>query len=261
MSKINILIFLGLFSTLGITCHASDSEKEQRWESQIVGSLAVGEPVKLKTDKGEFLALYTPSSKSVQGAAIILHGMGAHPAWPEVVEPLRTQLPDHGWHTLSLQMPILANAAAAEDYIPLLNEVAPRINAGVAYLKQKGIKHIVIIAHSLGAAMASSYLADKPDPLIHAFVGIGMGKIEGDPRLDNAVALSKIKLPVLDLYGSQDLAPVLDNAKARADAAAKAGNKHYTQFSVAGADHFFTQMDDELVKRVRGWLSKHAAGK
>ncbi len=260
-SLIHLGFFTCLLTPLGIAA-ASDLEKEKRWEAQIVDNLLVGEAVKLKTATGEFLGIYAPSvSKKIHGGAIVVHGIGVHPAWPEVIEPLRTHLPEHGWHTLSIQMPILGNDAKPEDYAPLFNEVAPRINAAVALLKQKGVKNIVIVAHSLGAAMSSAYLADKPDPAIRAFVGIGMGKVAGDPRMDNAIALSKITIPVLDLYGSLDLQAVLDNAKARATAASRAGNKQYTQFKLSGADHFFNQMDDELTKRVRGWLEKNASGK
>lgn len=262
MNKHNYMIRSLLFSLLVLDAPgllASDMEKEKRWEAQIVDNLLTGEAVKLKAGAIEILGLYTPSAgKQVLGGAIVLHGIGAHPAWPEVIEPLRTQLPEHGWHTLSLQLPILPNDAKAEDYAPLFGEVAPRINAGITYLKQKGIKNIVIVAHSLGAAMSSAYLADKPDPAIHAFVGIGMGAVPGDPRMDNAISLGKIKVPVLDIFGSMDLQPVIENARARSDAAKKAGNKNFTQTKVAGADHFFNQMDDELVKRVRGWLARNA---
>lgn len=259
------LIRLGFFSCLLVAnsmTAASDLEKEKRWEVQIVDVLLVGESVKLKTPTGEFLGIYAPSvSKQIHGGAIIVHGMGAHPAWPDVIDPLRAYLPEYGWHTLSIQMPILGNDAKAEEYASLFNEVAPRINAAVALLKEKGLKNIVLVAHSMGATMSTAYLADKPDPAIRAFVGIGMGKIAGDPRMDNAVALSKIKIPVYDLYGSLDLPAVLANAKARVAAANKAGNKRYTQFMASGADHFFNQMEDELTKRVRGWLEKNALAK
>ena len=265
MHSASSLIQLGFYTCLlamGAAHAASDVEKEKRWEAQIVDNLLVGEAVKLKVATGEFLGIYTASSsKTIHGAAIVIHGIGAHPAWPEVIDTIRSHLPEHGWHTLSIQMPILGNDAKSEDYVPLLNEVAPRMNAAVALLKQKGVKNIVLVAHSLGATMSSAYLADKPDPAIRAFVGIGMGKAAGDPRMDNAVALSKIKIPVLDIYGSLDLQAVTENAKARAAASNKAGNEHYTQFQVSGADHFFNQMDQELIKRVRGWLEKNAPGK
>jgi len=240
---------------------ASDLAKEKRWEAQIVDALIVGEAVKLKAGKTEFLSIFAEhATEKAMGGAIVLHGIGAHPAWPEVIQPLRTQLPDHGWATLSLQMPILPNEAKSEDYAPLFAEVRPRIQAGIDHLKGLGIQNIVIVAHSLGASMASYYLSDKPDPGVTAFVGIGMSRNKADPRMDNTVSLRQITLPVLDIYGSRDLPGVLSSAKARKTAATKAKNKNYSQLKIEGADHFFNNADALLVKRVRGWLAKNAAG-
>lgn len=249
-----------LYPALAVAA-ASDQAKEQRWEAQIVDALIVGEPVKLKAGKVEFLGIFAENAtEEAMGGAIILHGIGAHPAWPEVIQPLRTGLPDYGWATLSLQMPILANDAAGEDYAPLFPEVGPRIQAGVDYLKKRGIRNIVIVAHSMGTAMASYYLSQKPDPSVTAYVAIGMNALKSDPRMDNTVSLRKITLPILDIYGSRDLPGVMASAKARRTAAAKAGNKRYTQIQIEGADHFFNNMDSLLVKRVRGWMANNAAG-
>ena len=243
------------------TSQASDLEKEKRWEAQIVDALIVGDAVKLKADKTEFLAIFAEhNTDKAMGGALILHGIGVHPAWPEVIQPLRTNLPDHGWATLSLQMPILPNEAKSEDYVPLFKEVSPRIQAGVDYLKKQGLQNIVIVAHSLGASMATYYLSQKPDMAIRAFVGVGMSQHTWQPGMDTTAALRKIRLPILDMYGSRDLPEVMSSAKARTNAATRAGNKQYTQVKIEDADHFFNNMDAVLVKRVRGWLAKHAAG-
>jgi len=256
--RASFFLFALLFS---LYTHASDMDKEKRWEAQIVDALIIGEAVKLKAGNIEFLGIFAEhATEKAMGGAIILHGIGAHPAWPEVIQPLRTQLPDHGWATLSLQMPILPNEAKGADYAPLFDEVRPRLQAGIDHLKQMGMQNIVIVAHSLGAAMATYYLSDKPDPAITAFVGIGMGQNEGDKKMDNAVSLRTISLPVLDIFGSRDLPTVLASEKARSTAATKAGNKNYTQLKIEGADHFFNNMDIVLVKRVRGWLAKNAEG-
>ena len=82
------------------------------------------------------------------------------------------ELPAQGWSTLSVQLPILGNDAEGKDYLPLMDEVAPRLDAAVAWLRGKGYADIVIVAHSLGAAMASDYLAGG-DRGVSAFVGIG----------------------------------------------------------------------------------------
>lgn len=253
------LIFL-LITGTSLAASKSDLAKEKRWEEQIVPSLLVGEPVKLKAGDVEFLAIYAENTaEKAFGGVIVIHGIGAHPAWPDIIDPVRMALPEHGWSTLSLQMPILANEAEAKDYVPLMEEVPGRIQAGVDFFKAKGIKNIVIIAHSLGATMANHYLANKPDASVHGYVAIGMSNPFAD-KYDNIAALAKIKIPMLDLYGSQDLDGVLSTAQARAASAHKA-NKHYTQAKVEGANHFFNNLQDDLIKRVRGWLTKNAEGK
>lgn len=252
------LIFL-LLAGPSLAATKSDTAKEKRWEEQIVPDLMVGKAVKLKAADVQFLGLYSQNTdKHMFGGVILIHGIGAHPAWPDIIEPLRTSLPDHGWSTLSLQMPILGNEANAQDYLPLMPEVPRRIQAGVDYLKSKGVKNIVIIAHSMGTTMANVYLKNKPDPAVHAYVAIGMSN-PFPTHYDNAAALAKITMPMLDLYGSEDLEGVLAFAKTRAASARKV-NRHYTQLMVKGANHFFTDMQEELIKVVRDWLLKNASG-
>jgi len=253
------LIFF-LITGTGLAASKSDLAKEKRWEEQIVPSLLVGEPIKLKAGDVEFLGIYAENTgEKAFGGAIVIHGIGAHPAWPDIIDPVRMALPEHGWSTLSLQMPILANEATGKDYVPLMDEVPGRIQAGVDFLKGKGIKNIVIIAHSLGASMSNYYLANKPDASVHGYIAIGLSNPLSE-KFDTVATLAKIKIPMLDLYGSQDLDGVLGTAAARAASARKA-NKHYTQVKVEGANHFFNNLQDDLIKRVRGWLSKNAEGK
>ena len=255
------LLIVGL-SLLFATSYASDTEKEKRWADQIVDSIMVGEAKWLNAGKNKILSIYTENTtEKAIGGAIILHGSGVHPNWDQVVRPLRSQLPDHGWLTLSLQLPVLANEAEYKDYIPLFKEVAPRIKAGIAFLKTKGIKNIVIVAHSLGSSMAAHYLANKPDPAIRAFVAIGVsGNMYKQDKIGYLTSLKTIKVPVLDIFGSHDLTPVLQSEKSKAKVARKAGNKNYSQVKIAGANHFFDNKDDALVRRIRGWLNKNAAG-
>jgi pimeloyl-ACP methyl ester carboxylesterase len=260
-AKYKTLLFIG-FYLLFSTSQASDMKKEKRWADQIVDSIMVGDAEWLKVGKDKILSIYTENTtEKATGGAIILHGSGVHPNWDQVIRPLRSQLPDHGWSTLSIQLPVLGNEAQYQDYIPLFKEVAPRIKAGVAFLKSKGISNITIVAHSLGSSMAAYYLANKPDPSIRAFVAIGVsGNMHQDEKENYLASLKTIKMPVLDIYGDSDLAPVLKSAKAKANVARKAGNKSYTQVKIPGANHFFDNQEETLVKRVRGWLTKNAAG-
>ena len=250
-----VLVALGYLSAAEIA-FASNLAKEKRWADQIVDSLIDGEAVWLKADRQPFLAIYTEASEGEPlGGAIILHGIGIHPDWPQVVHPLRVRLPEHGWSTLSLQMPILPNEAKNEEYAPLFDEVAPRIEAGVQFLKAQGIKELAIVAHSMGATMASYYLTGN-EREVNGFVAIGMSAGSKDPRMDNNASFRRISISMLDLYGSLDLDGVIRASSARASIAQKKGNKAYKQIRVEGADHFFEGKEDELVDVVRDWLAE-----
>ncbi len=249
----------GLVALLGLavagTTAASDIDKEKRWAEQLQDQLVVGEPVRLTAEQQDFFALYTPAVGKVQrGGVILLHGLGAHPDWPDVISPLRKNLPDTGWSTLSIQLPIRPNEADFADYPPLFPEANVRISAAIRYLKKQGLSNIVLVGHSLGAAMGAYFLAQKaPDSeAVRAFVGIGMGHAPGTVA-HTPDSLAKMTLPVLDLYGTQDLRGVLGSTKARA--ASQADNAGYRQLAIAGADHFFRGLEATLVKRVSSWLN------
>jgi len=260
----------GLMALLGLAVAsgtlASDIDKERRWAEQLQDQLVVGEPLQLTTTsqpsagQQAFFALYTPAVGKLQrGGVILLHGLGAHPDWPDAISPLRKNLPETGWTTLSIQLPIRPNEADFADYPPLFPAANARISAAIRYLQKQGLSNIVLVGHSLGAAMGAHFLAQKApgSEIIRAFVGISM------TPAPNTVAhtpdtLAKIELPVLDLYGTQDLRGVLGSSKARA--ASQVNNAGYRQLVIAGADHFFRGLDATLVKRVSSWLSRNAPG-
>ncbi|MBU1190432.1 MAG: alpha/beta hydrolase family protein [Gammaproteobacteria bacterium] len=259
MFRLKLLSLLVFFLAIANTtlALASDTDKEKRWADQTVDSLLVGEAEWLEAEGQKFLGIYTEElSGTPKGGVIILHGIGVHPNWEDVIYPLRTELPNYGWATLSIQMPILANEAELKDYIPLIKEAAPRIKAAQAFLKSKDVTPVVLIAHSLGATMASATLAETGDMGFIGFAAIGMSSSDLDPQLDTTAQIAKLKLPILDLYGSRDLDTVLASATPRAAAARKVDNDKYRQLEIEGADHFFVGLEDELVTRVRGWLEQ-----
>jgi len=248
----SLLRFLGLPAAIAAclltgASYASDTAKEKRWAGQIVDALMDGEAEYLKAGDQEFLAIYTEAADSpAKGAMIIMHGIGVHPDWPQLISALRTGLPERGWATLSLQMPILPNDATTQDYLPLMDEVAPRVDAGIAFVKAQGIDDIVLVGHSLGSAMGQKYLEEKPGA-VKGLVVIGM---EVNSSLKPAVSLASVTVPVLDIYGSEDDPEALEPAPKRA-AAAKGDN--YTQKQVEGANHFFDGKETVLIETVDVW--------
>ena len=62
---------------------------------------------------------------------------------------------ERGWHTLSIQMPILKNEAEARDYFKIYPEAGPRLEAAEKFLEDKGIKTWVYVGHSAGSQMTA----------------------------------------------------------------------------------------------------------
>jgi len=247
-------LFLLTLLLLSFNIHASDLQKEKRWADQVVDAIIDGDAVWLNDGSNDFLGIYTEAEEDKGRAVIVMHGTGIHPDWQQVVQPLRVGLTEHNWNTLSIQMPILANEAEYPDYAPLYDEVAPRIDAAIKYLKENGSKDIVLIGHSQGSAMTAYYLS-KSKPDIKGFVAIGIAAFADDPRMNSIKSLEKINVPVLDLYGSEDLEEILASVDMRAAAAKKAGNKNYTQTKITG-NHFFDGQEDALVETVANWLDE-----
>ena len=255
MKALIVSIILLIFNPLNIA-QASDLEKEKRWVDQIVDYLIDGEAEWLDVGKHKVLAIYTESVADVtRGGVIVIHGSGVHPNWEDVIHPLRTQLPESGWATLSIQMPVLHNEAEYHEYAPLFDEVAPRIDAAIKNLQAKGIKKISIVAHSLGSAMSAYYLSNNKSHVIQSFVAIGMPGPRDDKRMDTVLALQNINVPVLDLYGEKDLDYVLSSSQMRKKAGSQ--NKKYSQQVVTDADHFFVDKNIELLSSVNKWLLKN----
>lgn len=240
---------------LSFNLHASDLAKEKRWADQVVDAILDGEAIWLNDGSSEFLGIYTEAEEDKGRAVIVMHGTGIHPDWQQVIQPLRVGLIEHNWNTLSIQMPILPNEAEYHEYAPLYDEVAPRINAAIEYLKKNGSKQIVLIGHSQGASMTAYYLSTSKQD-IKGFVAIGMAAFADDPRMDSIKSLQAIKVPVLDIYGDDDLEDIMKSVDARAAAAKKAGNDSFTQAELAGSNHFFDGKEDELVEAVAEWLDK-----
>jgi pimeloyl-ACP methyl ester carboxylesterase len=232
----------------------SDLGREQRLEQEVIAGLFTGEAIKLPIPDGEFLAVDTEPEGDLKGGVVILHGRGFHPDWPEVVAPLRTQLAESGWRTLSLQMPVLDKAAKYYDYVPLFPEAFPRIEAGIAYLRDLGVRPIVLVAHSCGVHMAMAWVRERGEAQIDGFVGIGMGATDYQQPMMEPFPLAQMRAPVLDVYGSNEYPAVLRMAPDRLAAIRRAGNPKSRQLTIAGAEHYFRGQEQALVSAVREWL-------
>ena len=231
-----------------------DYAREQRLASEISDAIMDGEVVSLNDGTQNFMGILT-AAEQPRGAVIILHGRGYHPDWEDVAHPLRTGLAAKGWTTLSLQMPVLEKEAKYYDYVPLFANADKRIDAGIAFLKQKGIAPVVLAAHSCGAHMAMNWINTRGDGDIAAYVGLGMGATDFEQDMVQAFPLDKMKVPVLDVYGEKEYPQVISLAAERQTLMQKAGNSNSKQMVLPEADHYFKDKGEELNAVVANWLN------
>ncbi len=244
---------LSLSTTSLYAATLSDTAKEARWAEQVVGSLLDGEAVWLNDgQEHEFLGIYTPAEGNEKRAVILMHGVGVHPNWPDVIYPLREALLENDITSLSIQMPILANEAADAEYAPLYEEAPGRIAAAIEFLKESGYSKIDVVGHSAGARMAEYYLVREDADDVNSAVLIGLGSSIGWPECIDALA--RLRVPALDLYGSKDLDEVLDTVEDRAAAGKRSAAGVYVQVRVDGSNHFYQGYEDELKNAVIEWL-------
>lgn len=222
------------------TLAAPDYAREKRWHDEVTPGIIVGDAVYLKQKNGhEFLGIYAEADKPKMGV-VVVHGMGLHPDHG-LIGTLRQRLVDYGYTTLSIQMPVLAADAQSDAYPAVFPEAAERLALAVAYLKKKGYKRIAIASHSNGSRMTRVYMTKNP-PDVGAWAALSLTREE---------TFAGVKVPVLDLYGGNDLPHVL-SATDKRNASLK--NPASKQSVIPGADHFFADHEEEMVQAVREFL-------
>ena len=238
-----------------------------------------GRYVDLITDEGTAFALHLPEvSGEARGAVLLLHDTHNHLA-AEPVEMLRVRLPEFGWDTLSLQMPLVV---AGEDRLAWLDRAVGHIEAAVAYLQGEGLEAIALVGQGSGAHAAVDYLYAIPRDGIVGLVVISLdGGAAEEVRLDAARQLARVSVPILDIHAARDDPRVIDSTKRRATEAQRPpeddgagrvryrdiaksytpeqGDRvHYRQLQIPGADHTYRTGHEALLRAIRGWLQRHA---
>jgi pimeloyl-ACP methyl ester carboxylesterase len=259
--------FVLIFAAIWLGCvpaRASNVERERYWAEQIVDHVTAAEVVWLSTGSPasvptQFLGLYVPPEPRTAAGIIMVHGRGVHPAWG-FIDSLRQDLAKTGWHTLSVQMPVLPMDAPLAAYGDTFPEAFTRIDAAIHYLQQQGVERVILLGHDTGALTVLAYGAERPRAPVAGIITIGAGAVPGRNRyLQPALSLQKIRTSILDLFGTRDLPEVLMSCDERAQAAKSAKNDAYRQVRVKSADHFFTDRYEALREHILAWLASQQA--
>jgi len=259
-----ILLFIPLCAA-----DAANQAREKLIAEELVERINPNDALWIDSRDGPFFALkadYVNTQR--QGGIILLHDMEGHPDWPEVISPLRHGLPEKGWPTLSVQLPLLSKEAAltAQNQQRIIDESTARLIAAVEHFTNTGIYNIVLIGQGLGATAISHFLSGNLKQshaiYIKAFIAIRFRAHQQLPEDYLPQALLKIKttLPILDILGTQESPLTQQQARLRKMAAKQSQNPNYRQEQLANADANFRDMEALLLSRISGWLKVNAAG-
>jgi hypothetical protein len=255
------VVLLACVVTAPLFAAVPDLAREDRWAEQVAPEVVVGDVVWLSTRlRPKVLAIYTKPPGVAKGAVIVVHGLGVNPDW-NLINVVRTSLADHGFATLSVQMPVLAADAPAADYADLYPEAGARLSAALAWLHEHGYAKVAVVSHSLGAAMTDAWLAHGggganagADAQAAAAGGGGPGIVAWVP-VGMAVPFSmRPAMPVLDVVAGGDLPAVLASDKARASELA--GDRCSHGMTVPGVDHFYAGAEARLIAAIRPFLTE-----
>lgn len=241
--SIRLLLF-ALLVVIGARAGAAppDFEREARLRSEIVPSLVVGEAVDLRAGERTFLGIHTGpfsgAAPSATTAVVLVHGSGVHPDWG-FIGKLRMDLADHGFATLSIQMPVRPAGAPHAEYAELMPLASQRIAAAASWLQQQGYRDLVLVSHSLGSRMADTYFAGRTVTPFWAWASLG---IVGGSYTSAGLPRN---LAILDAYGSADFEDVVKLAGARAAALPRDRSR---QVRIDGADHFYAGREADLLR-------------
>jgi len=223
-----------------------DRQREQELAKQFESLDDSVEMLWLGEGDEKFAALFSAADSSEKkGALLILHDVGAHPDWPDLVQPLRRDMPSAGWAVLVPQLPLPSSGSPRTDYQHRLEPTAARIALALADLNARGYRKVVIVGHGFGASVGVNVATGDAAGQFAGFIAVGS---ENEKLPD--------RLPFLDVYGSRDYPNVIRAADKRARSARRSAELGYQRVEMEGADHRFTAMEKSLVKRIRGWLER-----
>jgi pimeloyl-ACP methyl ester carboxylesterase len=243
---------VGIIAVIAFTACAlaqTDSTREARWRAEVEPNIVVGDAQTLKTNEGrEFFAIFT-EGKQKDVAFVLAHGVGVNPDFG-FIGRLRVLLADAGYATLSIQMPVLAaESATPEAYVTTFPDAGARIASAHTWLRERGYAKIVLASHSMGAWMSNVYFQNTPNSPYAAWIAMGVtGRI---------LSIGSNSLPILDLYGENDLPANLSRAWMRRIYLWFAPNSK--QERVAKADHHYAGVESKAAEAIIAFVRSLSA--
>lgn len=137
------------------------------------------------------------------------------------------------------------------------SRIFARIDAAVAFAQTQSARSVVLVGHGTGAWWAARYLSEKQPSQVQKLVIVAAQTPVGR-QPDIQQLAPGLKLPTADVF-YQDNARARKNAQARAEAAKRLKNDGYKQVSLKTVPGNGAAEQEQLYRRIRGWLSPQAS--
>ncbi|CAH0650683.1 hypothetical protein PSEG_00431 [Pseudomonas sp. Nvir] len=128
-----------------------------------------------------------------------------------------------------------------------------RLDAAVAFAQQRNARSIVLIGHGSGAYWAARYLSEKQPPQVHKLVMVAAqtpARVEHD--LESLAPT--LKVPTADIYYATRSAD-RSAAALRLQASKRQKDSQYRQLSLIAMPGNQAAEQEQLFRRVRGWMN------
>ncbi|RAU40863.1 MULTISPECIES: alpha/beta hydrolase family protein [unclassified Pseudomonas] len=147
-----------------------------------------------------------------------------------------------------------AEQATAQAELAKANaeKIFARIDSAVAFAQQNKARSIVLLGHGTGAYWAARYLSERPAPAVQKLVMVtAVETVRDTPSL--ADVLPSLKVATADFVNKDRPVP-RQQAQDRLDASKRVKNARFTQITLNAIPGNTAMEQDQLFRRVRGWL-------
>lgn len=279
-------------------------ERSQEEAAALARTIPAEEQQQLQAGDDTFLSLWKPANVAEpKGVVIIIPGAGETADWPQAIGPLRRQLPNAGWSSLSITLPDLQSDVIAPrvlDVPPTIKapdvgskdsttaapieqaaggeadvadkvvvdsseehakvdaeRIFARLDAAIAYAEQQSAPSIVVLGHGTGGYWAARYMSEKQPSQVEKLVMVAVQTpAKAKPELTELTPT--LKLPTADIFYMDK--PLDRNAALeRLQASKRLKTSAFSQVSLKSLPGNAKDQQEQLVRRVRGWLSPNAA--
>ncbi len=213
----------------------------------------------LEAEGQKFIGLWEEErSGSAVGALLILHAAGQTPDWPDTIHPLRSSVIQHGWATLSIELPL------ANSELDTPQHINARVQSALTFLEGKGQLNLAFVAFGESAEAAYTWVANAIEnnpPADDATGPIVAGSFRALIIVSARAIVLKptMTLPTLDVYFDEHYLDIKE-VKERRTLARKYRLPFYHQVKLLSPYMTETGEENALVRRIRGFLNKYAKG-